>query len=335
MNNEYKVLKEQKFTSGAYSIMPIRMEDRYKIMKWRNEQVYHLRQLIKLTEEAQDHYFENVVSDLFDKKQPNQILFSFLQNGNCIGYGGLVHINWVDMNAEISFLMETRLQKEKFSLHWDTFLELIKKVAYDELRFHKIYTYAFDLRQQLYEVLENAGFIHDATLLDHCFYESSFKNVVIHSNFKKDMQLRRASLSDEEITFKWASDEAIRKYSFKKNKIISSEHSQWFRSKISSERCLYFILWFEGNRIGSIRIDIENNEGLISYLLDSDVHGKGFGTILLNLAERRVKNINSEIKWLKGYVLDDNVASQKIFKKLGYSEMKTEPKKLEYTKKIV
>jgi hypothetical protein len=34
------------------------------------------------------------------------LLFSFLKNGECIGYGGLVHINWIDQNAEISFMID-------------------------------------------------------------------------------------------------------------------------------------------------------------------------------------------------------------------------------------
>ncbi|GAK91039.1 putative ribosomal-protein-serine acetyltransferase [Nonlabens ulvanivorans] len=49
------------------------------IMKWRNEQMYHLRQAEKLTEQSQDSYFKNVVSKLFEQEKPNQLLFSFLK----------------------------------------------------------------------------------------------------------------------------------------------------------------------------------------------------------------------------------------------------------------
>ena len=76
-------------------------------MRWRNEQMYHLRQSKPLTEADQDRYFDEVVSQLFDQEQPEQILFSFLEGEKCIGYGGLVHINWGDRNAEVSFIMDT------------------------------------------------------------------------------------------------------------------------------------------------------------------------------------------------------------------------------------
>jgi RimJ/RimL family protein N-acetyltransferase len=182
----YKVLNKQVYSSGNYSIVPIRTEDKYAIMKWRNEQIYHLRQNSPLTEADQDTYFEGIVSQLFNQEKPNQILFSYLENGKCIGYGGLVHINWTDKNAEISFIMDTSLEKEFFSFHWQIFLALIEKVAFEDLQFHKIFTYAFDLRPNLYPVFEKSGFEFDARLKEHCFFESKFLDVVIHRKINKN-----------------------------------------------------------------------------------------------------------------------------------------------------
>ena len=77
--NIYKVLNKQIFTFGPYTLVPIRFEDRYEIMKWRNEQIYHLRQIKPLTFEDQENYFKNIVLNLFVHEQPNQILFSLLE----------------------------------------------------------------------------------------------------------------------------------------------------------------------------------------------------------------------------------------------------------------
>jgi RimJ/RimL family protein N-acetyltransferase len=178
---KYKVLNKQIFTSDKYSLVPIRLEDRYDIMKWRNEQIYHLRQHQPLTKEDQDAYFENVVAKLFEQEQPNQILFSFLEDGVCIGYGGLVHINWVDKNAEVSFIMDTSLESEYFSFHWNNYLQLLKQVAFASLNLHKTYVYAFDLRPHLYDSLEKAGYFFDCRLTEHSFYNNEFKDVVIYS----------------------------------------------------------------------------------------------------------------------------------------------------------
>jgi len=58
--NSYKALNQQIFKHQEYSLVPIRMKDRHDIMKWRNEQMYHLRQAKPLTENEQNDYFNNV-----------------------------------------------------------------------------------------------------------------------------------------------------------------------------------------------------------------------------------------------------------------------------------
>ena len=177
----YFALNKQIFTDGIYSIVPIRYEDRFDIMKWRNDQIYHLRQNKPLTVEDQEYYFSNVIASLFEQEKPNQILFSFLENEKCIGYGGLVHINWIDKNAEISFVMNTDLETNSFHIHWTTYLGLIEKVAFEVLNFHKIFTFAFDLRPHLYDALESENYIREAVLREHCFFDNKFIDVIIHT----------------------------------------------------------------------------------------------------------------------------------------------------------
>jgi RimJ/RimL family protein N-acetyltransferase len=184
--NTYKVLNNQIVNSGNFSLVPLRFEDRYDIMNWRNEQLYHLRQNQPLIKEDQDKYFNEVIAKIFDESKPNQILFSFLDGNNCVGYGGLVHINWIDKNAEISFIMDTELEKNDFQKYWFTFLTLLEKVAFWDLQLHKIYTYAFDLRPHLYQAIETAGFRQEVILKEHCFFEYKYIDVVIHSKFKRD-----------------------------------------------------------------------------------------------------------------------------------------------------
>ena len=177
----YKVLNKQVFNLGVFSIVPIRFTDRLKILKWRNEQIYHLRQNKIITETDQDFYFKNVVNKLFDKEKPDQILFSYLKNDKCIGYGGLVHINWIDKNSEISFIMDTKLEKQSFQTHWNIFLSLIEKIGFEELKMHKLYVYAFDLRPHLYTALEESNYFKDAVLNQHSFFENKYLDVFIYS----------------------------------------------------------------------------------------------------------------------------------------------------------
>lgn len=178
---DYKILKRNVISYEQFSLVPIRLEDRFLIMQWRNEQMYHLRQNKILTPEDQDQYFKTVVSKLFDLDKPGQILFSYLDGDTCIGYGGLVHIDWVNRNAEISFIMNTELENQFFEFHWSNYLTLLEQVAFNELELHKIFTYAFDLRPHLYPVFEKMHFNKEAVLKEQINYNNRFIDVVIHS----------------------------------------------------------------------------------------------------------------------------------------------------------
>jgi RimJ/RimL family protein N-acetyltransferase len=161
-------------------MVPIRFEDRYSIMKWRNEQLYHLRQNKLLTKKDQDQYFRTVVASLFENTQPSQILFSYLENNICIGYGGIVHIDWISRNAELSFLLKSSIEEKLFEFHYTTFLKLITRIAFQELDLHKIFTFAFDVRPQLYPILEKNGFELEARLKEHILYGDVYVDAVLH-----------------------------------------------------------------------------------------------------------------------------------------------------------
>tara|TARA_B100001093_G_C26732907_1_gene973088 strand:+ start:163 stop:720 length:558 start_codon:yes stop_codon:yes gene_type:complete len=181
----YKVLKNKKFSYGDYNLVPLRDRDKFVIMKWRNEQIDFLRQGKILTEKDQLNYFKKTISKLYNQTFPNQLLFSLIKENICIGYGGLVHINWNDKNAEISFIMDTELEKKYFKEIWAVFLKMLDLIAFNELYFNKIYTYAYDLRPLLYDVLEDSGYIKEAVLKNHFEFKSDLKDIVIHSKFNK------------------------------------------------------------------------------------------------------------------------------------------------------
>ena len=183
--SKYIALKKQVVVLGKYSIVPIRLEDRHLIMEWRNQQMYHLRQEKPLTKEMQDDYFTNVISKIFKQEQPEQILFSYIKDFECIGYGGLVHINWSDKNAELSFIMKTELEEIEFELHWKNFLKMINDIATNDLCLIKTYTYAYDLRPKLSNALEDNCYKLEARLRKHKNIDNNFVDVLIHSRINE------------------------------------------------------------------------------------------------------------------------------------------------------
>lgn len=314
--DSYKILNNRIYTEGIYSLVPIRMEDRFDIMRWRNEQIYHLRQPIPLTTEGQDNYFTNVVSKLFDQEQPDQILFSYLEGEKCIGYGGLVHINWIDKNAEISFIMDTRREKEEFNKHWSIYLGLIEKVAFKELKFHKLFTYAFDLRPHLYEVLEGSGYIKEAVLKEHCLFNDEFKDVVIHSIINDQLTLRKIQREDKNLIFEWANEEQTRFNSFNSNEIPYNNHSAWFDKKLIDKNACYYICEFNGEPTGLVRFDIKEDKLIIGITIDKRQRGKRLSSKFLSKACEIVTG-QTQLPII-AYIKKENFPSIKSFEKAGF-----------------
>ena len=283
--------------------------------------MYHLRQSEPLTSSQQEKYFTQVLLPSFDHEQPAQILFSYLKNGECIGYGGLVHISWIDKRAEVSFIMDTQLEQEGFSDHWLMFLTILEEVAFCELDLHKIFTYAFDLRPHLYPVLEKAGFRKEAELPEHCRFDGRFYSVLLHAKINRSVRLRPALKEDVDITYQWARNDEVRKFALSKSQIAEADHKAWFNQKLSNPDCLYFIAEYNQLEVGSFRLDIDKKgTAIISYLLDPLHHGKGLGRSLLQEGVQKAR-ADKRINKLVGYVLEENKASLHLFRKLDFHEL--------------
>lgn len=319
---KYRCLNQNIFEQEAYKIIPLRDEDKYKIMQWRNEQIDILRQKQPLTKIQQEQYFATVVAKLFDEEQPNQILFSYLKNDELIGYGGLVHIDWESRNAEISFLLETEKSTDKkmFVFHWRTFLKLLKKVAIKTLYFKKIYTYAYDIRPQLYVALKEEGFFEAKRIKNAVMINNSPKDVLIHkyTSSQNSISFRYAKEKDVDLYFNWANDPEVRKQSFNKDEISYERHSQWFRNKLKDKQT-QMLVFFEDDtlkEIGQVRIT-SNNENIIGISIDEKFRGKQYASTMLYLSAYLFKQkINK--KPIVAYIKKENNASQKSFLKANF-----------------
>lgn len=317
----YICLQQQEQHLGDYSIVPLRYEDRFSIMKWRNEQIYHLRQARPLTEDDQQSYFDNVVSLLYDNPKPDQILFSYMEKGVCIGYGGLVHINWKDRNGEISFIMDTRLEKEHFAEHWSNYLTMLKVVAFDDLGLHKIYTYAFDLRPHLYSMLEANGFIREATLKEHCFFNGKYSDVVLHSLWNNRYEV----INYVDCTFEQHHDilalrnrDDVRIWMVNPELITEENHFKFVKSLKRNANRLYYAIYKNGVLMGTYNL---TNEGSGIWERGIIANPSFQGTGQTEKWERQIiGSLPSMIKAVSAKVKQDNLRSINYHEKLGFEE---------------
>ena len=314
-SDNYISLKKNYFRNGDFELIPIRYEDRELIRQWRNEQIYHLRQNKELSPADQEHYFQDIVRHLFTEVRPAQLLFSFLHHGQLVGYGGLVHINWIDRNAEISFIMNTSLEHAHFEFYWRNYLALVENVAYGELDLHKIYTYAFDIRPRLYAAIESAGFKQEAVLKEHCYFQGKYLNVIIHSKFNLShyLQVRKANAADLMLYFGWANDPVVRENSINKNNISLEDHTTWFNNKVNNPSSLMYVFTINNDAVGHVRLDNDMESWVISYVIDKNFRGLKLGTPMI----RMIRDLNNEKK-LIAFVKENNIASIKVFENCGF-----------------
>jgi RimJ/RimL family protein N-acetyltransferase len=314
--NTYKCLSKNIYTLKNIKIVPIRYEDRFTIMKWRNEQIFHLRQDKPLTADDQENYFSNVISALFNNTHPSQLLFSYLENNNnCIGYGGLVHINWKDKNAEISFLMNTDLQDEGFSKHWSIFIALIQQVAFHDLKLHKIYTYAFDIRPDLYPVLEGEGFQKEAVLKDHCLINNEWKDVIIHALFYPEINVRKVGWEDTNHILTWANDPITRENSFNNRIISKEEHETWLTLKMNDPNAGLYICTVNNNPAAFVRFDKKNDFHIIGINVNPYYRGKHLAAGFIKKSLETIP----ENQVIVAYIKPQNLASVRTFEKAGFT----------------
>lgn len=178
----YNCLQSNSYSLGVYCIAPIHKSDIYKIKEWRNEQFDILRQQKLLTDEDQHNYYNNVILPTFKQPFPKQILFSFLKNDVLIGYGGIVHISWIDKRGEISFLLATDRTKSPdiYKSDFQFFLKLIKIVSFEDIRLNRIFTETFNIRDFHISLLEENGFVFEGRMKKHVFISGQFIDSLIH-----------------------------------------------------------------------------------------------------------------------------------------------------------
>ncbi len=138
------------------------------------------------------------------------------------------------------------------------------------------------------------------------------------------LTLREVKKEDIDLLYEWVNDLSVRKNSFQQDYISYQEHKKWFNNKMNSLSSYIFIYQKNSIPIGQIRIDINNNVGIIDFSIDNNYRGKGYGTKLLKQVIKKINNKKISIKKVIAEVKYRNKASQRAFEKAGYCSVEEE-----------
>jgi len=138
----YICLPNATLNCGGFSVRSVRPADIENIRVWRNAQLDVLRQNREITPQQQEAYYAEHVWPAMQLRRPRNILLSYMKDEELVGYGGLVHIAWEHLRAEVSFLVDPAVaaDPEQYRNCFTMFLKLIKILAFRDLRFARLCT---------------------------------------------------------------------------------------------------------------------------------------------------------------------------------------------------
>lgn len=136
----------------------------------------------------------------------------------------------------------------------------------------------------------------------------------------EELLIRKATLDDIKIYFKWINDSGVRNASFSSEIISWENHQKWFLNKINDPNFLFYIFQNQQNEfIGQVRFQriIQNLESIISISLDDNFRGKGYGTRLINEATSKFFSEYSDFQ-IVAFIKVENFPSIKTFENAGF-----------------
>ena len=136
--------------------------------------------------------------------------------------------------------------------------------------------------------------------------------------------IRPIDVKDMDLLYEWVNDPLCRINYFNTSVVTYSEHQEWFKKIINDANTKIFIANVGSKNVGQIRLSLSETNIEVSYSVAEEYRGMGYGTRLLALAEKWIKDNNfGEIR-VVGKVKKHNYSSCKCFNMNGYDMLEKE-----------
>jgi RimJ/RimL family protein N-acetyltransferase len=146
---------------------------------------------------------------------------------------------------------------------------------------------------------------------------------------------RTACLEDVELLLSWRNDETTRRFSGQSQTISFEEHLRWFTARLERIDIEPFFLFSANQKpIGTSRLDIlvgSEKKFEISILVDPKQSGIVLGTQILEMTCAAAVSSNHDFSIL-AKVHKENLISQKLFTRAGFTSKLTENEFLRFEK---
>lgn len=127
--------------------------------------------------------------------------------------------------------------------------------------------------------------------------------------------------NDIEIIYKNLHLDFVNKYfkNKKQQKKVHKNHNEWYKAHISSfDYSIYVFEDEENNFVAMTSYEILRDIAKVNIYLNKDFRNKGYSQEILFESINKFLSNNKNIKYLQAYILEENIASKKIFENLGF-----------------
>lgn len=141
---------------------------------------------------------------------------------------------------------------------------------------------------------------------------------VVNAMRNLDIRLRPAIENDMELLLRWRNAPEVRKHFFKVEAVSYAEHREWFLEALDDDDIMILIAETESGRpVGQVRWDMGSDKTTISVAVAPEVHGRGIGSRMVELA-CEVHSANPSLRKVTAFIKADNLASKMMFMNLGF-----------------
>ena len=139
--------------------------------------------------------------------------------------------------------------------------------------------------------------------------------------FLSKFKIRNMREEDIEIIYKNLHLDFVNKYfkNKKQQQKIHKNHNEWYKTHISSfDYSIYIFEDQENNFVAMTSYEILIDTVKVNIYLNKDYRNKKYSQEILSESINKFLSDNKNIKNLQAYILEENIASKKIFENSGF-----------------
>jgi UDP-2,4-diacetamido-2,4,6-trideoxy-beta-L-altropyranose hydrolase len=145
------------------------------------------------------------------------------------------------------------------------------------------------------------------------------KEIILNGITVEHWRIRSASTDDCELYWHWVNDPEVRLNAFNSETISWKNHQEWFKNKLNDSTSTLLLFESHLGSIGQVRFEKSGQYFKIDFSIARQFRGMGLGEQLLSEGIRLFLENNQGSK-LVSEVKEENQASKKIFKNIGFRE---------------